>query len=102
MKSGRGSKAAASEEVAKSAHCESGGARLSAEVNQSEASVVRPDVDLMMGAIPVDAVPSLPSQPAVHPMPCVLSDDSSESSVAEEVAVASTSVSEEIPTEVDG
>lgn len=102
MKSGRGSKAAASKEVVESAHCESGGAHQSADANLLEASVVRPDVDLMAGSIPMGASPSQPPPPVVQPMPCVLSDDSSGSSVAEEAAAASTSVSEEMPTEVDG
>lgn len=102
VKSGRGSKVATSEEVAESGHGESGDAHQNTKGNLSEVSVVRPDVDLMVGAIPMVPSSSQPPPAVVQLMPYVLSDDSSKSSAAKEAAAPSTSASEEMPTEVDG
>lgn len=79
VKSGRGSKVATSKEVAESVHVESGDAQQNTEANLSKVSVVRPDVHLMAGAVPAVLVSSRPPPAVVQPMPCMLSDDSSES-----------------------
>lgn len=103
VKSGRGSKVAASEEAAESAHGDTGGTQRSAEANQSEASVVRPDVDLMDGWYhSCGACYFSASARGCSTDACVLSGDSSGSSAAEANAASSTSASEEMPTEVDG
>lgn len=101
-KSRRGSKVAASEEIVESVSGGSIGARRSAEANPSEVSVTRPDADLMTGVVGQEVIVSQPPPRVFHPIPNALSDDSSESSTAEEASAASSASSEEVPAEVRG
>lgn len=92
-KAAKNAKDATTEEVVESTHDGTDATRLSARAGQSVSSIARPHEDLMSSSVQAMVAISGIEVSGVAPLPCILSDDSSESE-GNTAVVASTSASD--------